>query len=115
MLVLFRTDKQARTKTWSKGSGSNKLGIIVVTIALVSIGPGPVKHVFAPAIRFQVQGHHCRRYLIIVTSHQHMMWLPAALGGSTTGFFQAVEKLIAHEWIVRARQLIPVFLANLFY
>ena len=121
ILILGYTDSGAGA--WCKGNCRYKFWIIIHTMALVGICPGPVEDIFSLGIIFQEERHDgdgCHRFFIvfIITVgtffNHHMIWLPSGDCGGTVALFQGKKKSMLHKWIVLASQCIPVSSINFF-
>ena len=67
-----------------------QLGVVVQSVALVGLGPGPVKHVFTARMRFQIQRHRPDQGIAVM--RQQVLRLPAGAGAGAAGVVQGMQE-----------------------
>ena len=88
----------------------DELGVVVVAILLVGIGPGPVEDILAVGIGLLIQRHNGNQFIQarVHPAHDNMTRLPTSALGSTARILQSMEKLVAHKGVVGAGEAVPV-------
>ena len=67
-------------------------------MALIGIGPGPVEHIFAIGMLFQVQRHGAKQCVPVL--EQQVLRCPAGGGASASGVVQGVQEDVLQERVV---------------
>ncbi len=108
-------DQEARPGDRREGHCGDELGVVIQARTFIGICPGPVKHVLAVRVTFQVQRYGAEQTTALrpLCLQQEVVRGPAGLRVHAPGLFQQRQKSVAHEGIVSARQAVPLVGCNL--
>ena len=99
--------QQPRAAHWREWHRHQQFGVVGNACTSASIGPGPIEHVLAVGMTFQVS-RHCRPELAIRPAEQVMGRMPAAAATHTAAVLKGGQKGMTQERLVVRQQGVPV-------
>ena len=106
--------QQTRTRHGCEGDSNQSLGVVGQSVLLIGVGPGPVKHVLAVRMFFQIHracGHQC-----IAQPQGDEARRPAAVGRGAATLVHGLQVSVLHEGggaVLLRQQLVPCGGGNL--
>jgi len=98
-LVCALGKADARAGGGGEGNGAEQLWVVLEAVAAVGVGPGPVEHIFAPGVGFQVEGH--KGQVAAIAVDVEVVGRPAAGGADTAAVFESGEKFRAQKGVIQ--------------